>query len=251
MHPLADLTWRILPLTGAVEQGLAVHPGGVAERARWLLERLVGGLTRRGEAVDVSDLTLCQSDALLAGIYRQLYGEAIPAQAQCGGCGTGFEIGFRLRDVEAALWQEAAEFEGAHEGRLTAPSGRVFRLPRVADLAALTDAGRDEWLRGFLVDGPFDPAALQDEIDRAGPLLSRDIDAACPECGKANVVRFDMAAFLGDTLAGEGPFLWREVHLLASRYGWALNDILALPRETRRQLAGFIVAEAPRTRLAS
>mgnify|MGYP006950256413 CR=1 FL=1 len=249
--PLAGLTFAFAPLSGAVEHGLAQQSGSAQSRARWLLEAVVAGLARDGAPLALADLTLAQFDALLAAFYRVHYDDVMPAQARCGGCDEPFEISFRLSDVQARLAVGAADFAGDPHGALTAPSGRVFRLPRVADLAALDPARPEAWLRALLVDGPFDAEGLQDEIAQAGPVLSQDITAACPDCGHGNAIRFDLAGFLVQTLDGEAAFLWREVHLLARHYGWALGDILSLPRGVRRQLAGLIVVDAPRVRLAS
>jgi len=248
--PLATLGSALLPLTGTVEHGLVQQPGAVQTRARWLLEAVVTGLTRDDTPVAVADLTLSQFDALLAAFYRQHYADTLPSQAKCGGCGEPFEISFRLSALQARLAEEAAAYTGDHAGALTAPSGRVFRLPRVGDLAALNPATPEDWLRGFLDAGPFDADALQEEIAQAGPVLSQDITAACPDCGHSNAIRFDLAAFVVETLAGEAAFLWREVHLIARQYGWGLAEILSLPRGVRRQLAGLIVTDAPRARLA-
>ncbi len=249
--PLAGLAHGFAPLTGAIELGLAQQTGAAQARARWLLDRLATGLARDGAEIAVADLTLAQFDALLALFYRAHYDDLLPSQARCSACAAKFEISFRLSDVQAGLAEGAAAFGGPHAGRLTAPSGRVFRLPRVADLARLRPDAADDWLRGFLEAGDFDSDALQDEIVQAGPMLSQDIAATCPDCGNDNTIRFDLAGFVVDTLAAETPFLWREVHLVARQYGWALNDILSLPRDVRRQLAGLIMADAPRARLAS
>ena len=81
-------------------------------------------------------------------------------------------------------------------------------------------------------------------MEAAACVLSQDIDAPCPECGKTNTIRFDIARYLVETLRGESAFLWREVHLLARQYGWGLDEIMTLTRDVRRQLAGLIVAES-------
>lgn len=74
-------------------------------------------------------------------------------------------------------------------------------------------------------------------------MMSLDIATACPECGRAQDVWFDLAAFLIRTLAGERPFLLRETHLLAARYGWSHGEIMALPRDDRRAFAALIESE--------
>lgn len=249
--PMVQLAYAFAPLTGVLEQGLAAHPGGAQARAVWLLSHVVTGLSRQGAAVSLPDLTLTQFDGILAAFYRMHYADALPAQAKCGDCAEPFEINFNLSDVQAQLVQGSAPYEGDHMGSLIAPSGRVFRLPRVADLERLTSTSPEEWLRDLLQDGPFDLDDFQEELECAGPVLSQTINAACPACNQPNTIRFDLADFVTATFAGEAAFLWREVHLLARSYGWSLAEVLSLPRDVRRRLAGLVVADAPKLRRAS
>ena len=250
--PLDHLQLVFAPLSGTTEHGLSLQRGSAQSRARWLLENSLQGLWRDGEPITVADTTLSQFDACLADLYRHLYGDQLVSKCKCAGCAEPFELRFNLRDVQARLDLESEGYTGSPEAEVTAPSGRVFRLPRVGDLTALHRDGPQIWLQALLVDGPFDPEALQAEIAQAGPVLSQDIDADCPECGHLNQVRFDIADYLVQTVAGEGAFLWREVHLMARQYHWPLSEILSLSRDVRRQLTGFIVSEAQhQTRLAS
>ncbi|MGJ8616717.1 MAG: hypothetical protein ACSHWS_07720 [Sulfitobacter sp.] len=250
--PLDQIHLILAPLTGAAEHGLSSQPGSAQARAKWLLENCLQGVWHAGQPVTVADLTLSQFDACLAQLYRHLYGDQLVSQCTCTKCAEPFELRFDLADIQTRLNEESEGYQGASETEITAPSGRVFRLPRVSDLAALHRDGSEVWLQALLVDGPFDAEALQAEIAQAGPVLSQDIDAPCPDCAQVNQVRFDIADYLVQTVASEGAFLWREVHLIARQYHWTLTDIMSLSREVRRQLTGLIVSEAQhRTRLAS
>ena len=80
-------------------------------------------------------------------------------------------------------------------------------------------------------------------LERAAPVMSFDLDAPCPHCNAAELVRFDLARYLAVRLAAERPFLLRETHLIASRYGWSHGEIMALSRTDRRAYAGLIEAE--------
>lgn len=249
--PLADIRFTFAPLTGHVEQVLANSSGTPQHRAKWLLETMAPGLWRGGETIAVSDLTLCEFDACLGALYQHLFGDALPSQAQCQDCGEDFELTFSLAEFQSRLMQQSEPYGGPSAMDITAPSGRVFRLPRVADLNALDEKNPDTWLRQFLVSGAFDADALQVEISEAGPVLSQDITAPCPNCEHKNSIRFDLAAYLLDALSQDAGFLWREVHLIARQYGWGLTDILSLTREVRRHLTRLIVADTNRMRLAS
>lgn len=249
--PMSAVQIAFVPLTGVVEHGLSLRSGAAQTQALWLLQAVTSGVWRNGQPVELADLTVAQFDGCLAALYRSLYGERLPSEGTCTSCSEPFELSFDLGDLQERLMQDVVGFEGDHDGQITAPSGRVFRLPRVVDLEQLPLMDPEDWLRALLESGDFDGAALQDEIAAAGPVLSQNIDAPCPMCGHVNAVRFDMAAYLVGTLEREVAFVWREVHLIALHYGWLLDDILALSRDLRRKLTGLIVGEASRMRMVS
>ena len=235
-------------ITGAVEQALAVHPGPDAARALWLLDSLAH-VWRDGDRVEAQTLTLGEFDGCLADLHVSLFGAQLPCEVDCAACDERFEFELDLADLRAAIAREAESYDVDADGVVSAPSGRRFRLPRVEDLAHVANS---DWLLQFLVDGEPDTEAFEAEMESAACVLSQNIEAPCPVCRTSNTVRFDVARYLVETLVGEAPFLWREVHLLARHYGWALDVILSLTRDVRRQLAGLIVADASsRMRLAS
>lgn len=224
-------------LTGADEAALdASGPGAAFD----LLRRLA--LDEAGAALDVDALTVSAADRLLAALYRELYDDRAECRLRCRGCGESYEFTLRLSELMAA---QDAEHPGPADadGCWTLADGRRVRAPRVADTAAAGSPG--DLLARLVVDGEpdADPGAVSEFLERAAPLLSLDLAAACPHCARGETVRFDLAEYLGARLAGERPFLLREVHLIASRYGWSHREILALSRADRRAFAGLIEAE--------
>jgi hypothetical protein len=55
-----------------------------------------------------------------------------------------------------------------------------------------------------------------------------ELRLSCPACGRDYVVSFDIASFLWSEIEAKAPRLLLEVHDLASAYGWAEAEILAL-----------------------
>lgn len=246
----AALHVRFRSFDGRVEAGLAEAGGAAEARAAWLVGRLAEEIRRGVETVGVEALTISEFDAVLAHLQRVLVAERPACQARCRACGEAFEFALDLAAMQAALAREAGVVPVA-DGIATDPaSGRRFRLPLVKDLPRLRTEGAGAWLRALLVEGPFAPE-MEAEIARAAPVLTQDIQAACPECGAANEVRFDIARYLVQSLSGDAGFLWREVHLIARAYGWPLSEILALGRDVRRRLAGFVIADSTGLRRAS
>jgi hypothetical protein len=234
--PAADFLLR--PLDGHAEVQVAPDRAGMATL---LLERLVAGPT--GEPVDVRALPVAIHDRLLAALYAMEYGDLVNCRADCGACGKPFQFRFALADLLASQ-DEAAAGVGLPEedGCWTAPSGARLRPPDLRDAAA----GEPRSLLARIAAGPVPPEeeeTLAAFLERASPILALDLDAACPECGEAQGVAFDLPHFLVRAVAGERPFLIREVHLVASRYGWSFAEIMTLARADRRAFATLIESE--------
>jgi hypothetical protein len=77
-------------------------------------------------------------------------------------------------------------------------------------------------------------ADLAEHIGKCAPEAEVMLDFACPSCGHRWQGLFDIAAFFWREIRAQARRLLREVHLLASAYGWREADILVMsPR--RRQ----------------
>ena len=96
-------------------------------------------------------------------------------------------------------------------------------------------------------DGPVpDAVALGAALEAVAPVADLNLDATCPECGEAQLVHFDLQAYLLESIAADRARLMRDVHALASGYGWSLEAIFGLSRRERRTLATLADASAIR-----
>lgn len=227
LPPVQALLSRV---TGAVEAALMPDRDGEASR---LLAAL--SLEESGGALDMGRLPLPIHDRLLAEVYRAELGETADCRARCGACNDAFEFSLNLSDVMAMQDAAATEVGMANEGgwgfgqwQVQVPLLGKVTLAALCDPPPVNDAETSE-VEAFL--------------ERAAPLLSFDLDAVCPHCGDQQKLNFDLPRFLLTALANEAPFLIRETHLIASRYGWSHGEILALPRDQRRAFAGLIESE--------
>lgn len=222
---------NLRPLTGADELAL-VGIGPVPALA--LLKRLADG-------TDVTGLTVCQADRALAQIYLMLYGPQAECRAACKFCGENYEFTLDLPEIIA---KQDAERPAPPDigGAWTLPSGTRVREPTHADLAddPATLAAR------LTLKGEASADEVGAFLETASPVLTINMDAQCPDCQAAAQLRFDLSNYLTRRLSAEHPFLVRETHLIASRYGWSHGEIMALTRDDRRAYAGLIEAERAR-----
>jgi hypothetical protein len=247
----ADGRWAALrPLCGHDE--VSIGGCGDLDCAR-LLDRLLvaapGGSVGPG---DTWTLSLSDRDRLLVALYRHHYGDRIEGSVDCSECGATFEVAFVLADLAHGLESGGITPRATGpdaEGAYVLPDGRRFRLPTVEDRMAVfgmePTKGADTLVSRCLLAGDpnADREALEAAMSEAGPVLDVDLEASCAECGTVRDVRFDIRAHLLGALAAEKAWLAREVHSIATAYGWGLEEILGLPRDERRRHVRLIEAE--------
>jgi len=229
---LAPVRAVLRPLTGSDEAVLAPHRAGEPTR-------LLASLARAedGSALDLSTLPVTVHDRLLADVYRAEVGEKADCRSACSACREPFEFQLVLADLIEGQDRDAAACGPADaDGRWSVGATRV-RPPTLADATGGLAA---------VCEPPSDEAALLAVVaflEQASPLLALDLGATCPHCGAAQRLGFDLPRFLVRVLANDRPFLIRETHLIAARYGWGHAEIMALPRDDRRAHAALIESE--------
>ena len=234
----SDRPIRLRELTG--EDEILVADGQPSAASR-LLDRLLIATPGVDGSLVAPTLSITDHDRLLAAIFMRLYGDRAECHATCARCDQTFELELPLRSVIAEQDAQAADWgEPDEAGWWTTDQGVRFRAPsseeaRQADGPTL----RQRCLDG---DTPID-FDLEEALATAAPILSIDLRVTCALCGAAQIARFDIATHLAKMLGREHPFLLREIHLLASGYGWSLGEILSLRRQDRRALAGLLASE--------
>ena len=124
-----------------------------------------------------------------------------------------------------------------------------FRLPTGEDELAVMGYGIDKSAE-VLVKRCIPELARKINLDdilktmqEFAPLSDAEIEAQCPECSKISNLHFSLQQYLLSSLLKEHDILTAEIHLLARTYGWGLNEILSLPRGTRRSFVAAITNE--------
>jgi hypothetical protein len=223
------------------ERGAAQQP---AQRALALL----AAASTEADADALAQLSIGARDRRLLTLREWMFGPQMPCLVVCPACSQRLELSLDANDLRLAdEAEEAAQFS------VTSAGFEVrFRLPNSRDLLALAPAGSAEARRQLLqrcllcaacggAACAFDelPAevleAVADAMGRADPQADVQLSLACPDCGHAWAVPFDIVAYLWGELHTWAQRVLREVHMLASAYGWREADILALS-PLRREL---------------
>jgi hypothetical protein len=248
---------RLPPLCGHDEA--AVNGAGAVEVVAFL-DRLLsdapGTTVGPGKG---AGLAVCDCDRLCAAIYVQYFGERVVGTAACRDCREPFEMTFSLSDLlEPVATRRPSTVSGPDDqGVFTLADGRRFRLPTIGQQCQVIGLEPGDavaaLLKACVVEGDpmHDPQALEAAMEEVGGLLDPDLDAACPQCGARQAVRFDIQSYLLRTLGHERQFLNSEVHCIATAYGWSAGEILGLTREDRRDFVRLIQADRSARRRAA
>jgi hypothetical protein len=228
--------FRVAALDGAGE--LLADPGD-RHSARRLVSHMVEG---EGDGW-LDQLPAAIFDRLCAAIFERDFSATVGCRSDCGKCGEPFDFAFDISDLIAAQDSAAAGLELAldQEGYWTVEGGLSLRPPTLGDLAGKLPP--DTLAKLLVRSGRRDDPAIEVLLDEAAPLLTLPIATRCPHCQEAQEAAFDMAGYLVASIAADHAFLVRETHLLASRYGWTHESIMALPRSDRRAYAALIESE--------
>lgn len=193
----------------------------------------------------LAQLSIGKRDAMLLTLREWTFGSQIQSLAACPKCGERLELNFNVADIRVATPIQPAEMS------LNFASYYIeFRLPNSFDLIAITTTNADKkaLLERCLVKVfnhgeaqetkqlPTDVTnALIAQMAKADPQADVQLNLFCPACSHQWQSTFDIVSFFWSEIHAWAIRILREVHILASAYGWQEADILAMS-PYRRQL---------------
>jgi hypothetical protein len=242
------------PLAGRTELAVAeamARPGSRPEKVTWILQAVYETIAGQPATLDlIRALPSGSREWLLQQAAYWFHPDLNWFEAICSHCGHVYDISLKLADAmryQPERWQTRIEVE-------TSLGKRSFAIPSGAHEEAHARAGHGADPRrsfaalcGLSVRAPEEAVQFDDNdlalidaaLEAASPDVSDVIQAACPTCGLKTSARIDPLLF---AFPEEGSIL-REIHLIASRYGWRYGDILELNRRHRAFYATLIARQ--------
>jgi hypothetical protein len=192
-----------------------------------------------------SALSIGARDAWLLRLRKQTFGSDVEGVAVCPACRDSVEMRFAVDDIQV----DAPSSESPHTFTLSQSGWNVaFRLPTAADLADLPnepDAARRCLLdrcmtsgQGSLPDAVLD--AVVAKMAEADPQADVQVALQCPSCGHHWRAAFDIVSFFWTEIHAWACRMLRDVHTLASAYGWKETDVLSMSPVRRRWYLGMV-----------
>lgn len=228
-------------LLAAWERGLGRSPTGRALA-------LLGATDPVRTEDDWAEASIGARDAALLRLRERLFGRCMEVTAGCPRCGEPLEAEFTTGELgtKTALQSSRASF-----GLTARGYDLTFRLPTSRDLEVATDpavpdgralllercierASRDGSPIEVTALPPDVTAAVSAQMGRTDPMAEIEIGVSCGSCGHDWAMLFDIAQHLWSDLCDWAERLLREVHVLASAYGWTEREVLRLSATRRR-----------------
>lgn len=190
----------------------------------------------------IAELSVGQRDRQLLSLREQTFGPRLDSVATCPSCAASLEFRLDAADICSAPPKEP-------DGLLKATHAEYsvqFRLPNSIDLASLDPAADLETNRQHLLQhcviaahranteiaAKEVPAEVSNVIAQrmaaADPQADVQLALVCPHCQNTWQTPFDIVSYFWSEVHAWATRLLREVHSLASAYGWREAEVLAL-----------------------
>jgi hypothetical protein len=228
--------------TLATSELLRVWEQGQAEPPYQRALRLLAAACPEASPEELSQLSVGRRDALLLTLRERTFGPSLTCVAACPACGQRVEFSVQAVDVRAAPPESNAD-----DLRLTVDDYQVdFRLPCTADLAEANRWPDRAGSRAVVIRRCIlkvrrrDDEILPDQVpahvieavvasmEKNDPQADIRFSLHCPACDHGWTVLFDIVSYFWTEIQAWALRILQEVHLIASAYGWAEADILAM-----------------------
>lgn len=185
-----------------------------------------------------AQMPLGKRNALLLELRAEMLGRRMEAVAECPACAALLECTLDAMDLARQLREQV------EDAKSMAGNSRPITTE---DLLAAATAEDDEGARRILLrrtaafldaaENDVAAVAVLEEFERVNEAAEILLELECPACPARPVMDLDVAQFLLREIAGAARRLMREIHELASVYGWSERSIAAMSPARR---AGYL-----------
>jgi uncharacterized protein (UPF0212 family) len=217
------------------ERGRSQSP---VHRSLSLLQVAIRESTREA----LAQVGIGRRDAELLKLREKIFGSCMTGHANCPACGQQMEMNFTVAEVQTTPLPELPETCTEIFGDCEIS----FRLPNSSDLATLVPGDNLAIQKRRLVQlcvlnakSSGQPVvadqlledtvtALSERMSELDPQGDVQLALSCPQCSHHWDAPLDIASFVWSEIHAWAVRLLRDVHVLASAYGWRERDILAM-----------------------
>ena len=197
---------------------------------------------------DLANVSIGRRDRLLLDLREQLFGPRLESAAHCPSCGERLQLTFNVSDIRTETGETTAE-------SLTVLLDNYevcFRLPDSNDQAAIAECENVAYGRRLLltrcllkvrhneeeqsVDRVPEKVleAASEQMAQADPQGDVQLELTCPACSHTWSGAFDIVSYLWQEIDSWAQRILRDIHSLASAYGWREAEILSMSARRRQ-----------------
>ena len=193
---------------------------------------------------ELARLSISERDSLLMSLRESTFGPQVVGRVACEKCNECLEVAFNIADIRGDSPHHSESYS------LDAAGYEVhFRLPNSEDVTRACDLddaeaallqrcvlrvkknGVEESSR----DLPAEVAAIiNTRMAAADPQTQVEVALSCVACRHKWSVAFDIVQYFWNEVNAWANRMLREVHTLASAYGWREDEILSLGPQRRQ-----------------
>jgi hypothetical protein len=203
------------------------------------------------ELGNAADWPLGERNRALARLHCAAFGGVLRGWTKCLECEEKLEFAFDGHSVAEA----ESEVPEAEQSRQMVTVGKwLFRLPTSRDLAiASAVKNEQEAMRRLLNSCCADAEpvtewsdeeveVIETRLAEADPMADILLHFDCPSCSASFDESLDLGEFVWAEIERQANRILRDVHVLASAYGWSEGEILALSPARRSAYLEMVLA---------
>lgn len=189
---------------------------------------------------NAADWPLGRRNRALAQLHCTAFGGVLQGWTRCADCGEHLEFEFDGKTIANAEPEPVGQ-------RFVTVGEWLFRLPTSRDLAEAAQERSELPAARRLLSACWagsepapvawseeDVSLVEQQLAEADPLSEIRLHFDCPSCSASFDESLDIGQFVWAKIEGHAKRVLRDVHLLASAYGWSESQILALSPARRR-----------------
>lgn len=203
---------------------------------------------------ELAEISIGRRDRLLLTLREWTFGPGLSGITECPACGERLEVRLNLDDVRTMVPESPRD-----ELNLELGEYRVeYRLPSTIDLREVNSISNLEDMRmkvirrcilkvrrnGEEVATDELPAPVMEAVvarmAEQDPQADTRLAFNCPGCSHRWDALFDIVSFFWSEIQAWALRILREVHVLASAYGWREADVLAMSPLRRRSYLSMV-----------
>jgi hypothetical protein len=196
---------------------------------------------------EIAGWPLGRRNRALLELHAACIAPQLQAWAECDNCRERMEFEVDTRSFLSTFERSDSQKE------TVVVNGIAFRLPSSRDLAlALQEPDPNQGARriletccigeSFVAWSAGDVNAIGEKLAIADPMAEPRLSLTCPACGKEQEESLDLLAFVWSELQALAKRLLRDIHTLASAYGWSEPEILSLSNYRRSKYVELALA---------